>query len=554
MYFKWGFVLLMVSFFMLLIGGWFLFTMKIYLIDYYLMVFGNFELKFFFLFDWMSVMFTGVVLGISGSVILYSYDYMHNEKLKIYFCWGVLLFVGSMFLMILSPNLLMIMLGWDGLGLVSYCLVIFYQNYSSNSAGMITIMSNRIGDVMILLSVVFVLNFGSLDFFLFSKTFMISGFFLIVAGMTKSAQIPFSAWLPAAMAAPTPVSSLVHSSTLVTAGVYLLIRLDLLFTIEEFKSFLLYFSLLTMLMSGIGAVLEMDLKKIIALSTLSQLGMMMVSLSLGMTELAFFHLLTHAVFKAMLFLCAGFMIHKSLGSQDIRFMGIFFFNNPFLSVAFSLANMSLFGIPFLSGFFSKDLILEYIYMKEGSWFVIYVVVVSTICTCVYSLRVMYYTMWGGEIKSADSVFQSLMWMETSIFFLGLMVILFGASMSWVLFPNFDLCVVKLKVKLINMVIIMMGVWCFYLLYPWKINFMGKGVAVDFLKSMWFLSTCTGSLTVSGLMSGFFFYRGDNGWVEEIGPQGINSFSVIFSSAIHWLQVNQFSNYIFFSLLFLILFF
>lgn len=201
---------------------------------------------------------------------------------------------------------------------MSYCLVIFYQRSNSYNSGIITIISNRIGDVMIIISVLFLLNFGSFDFMSLSKTEMILGLFIILAGITKSAQIPFSAWLPAAIAAPTPVSSLVHSSTLVTAGVYLIIRFNYLFLNNLNIIFLLKISLITIIISGINAYLETDFKKIIAFSTLSQLSIIIIITSLNISELAFFHLVIHAIFKSMLFLCAGLIIHFINGNQDIR--------------------------------------------------------------------------------------------------------------------------------------------------------------------------------------------------------------------------------------------
>lgn len=182
---------------------------------------------------------------------------------------------------------------------------------------------------------------------------------MVVAAATKRAQIPFSAWLPAAMAAPTPVSSLVHSSTLVTAGVYLLVRFHGNLGVGDSRARgLLLVACLTMFMAGLGANFEMDLKKIIALSTLSQLGLMMAILGLGFPELAFFHLITHALFKALLFMCAGNYIHSLGDNQDIRWMGGLGVQMPLTSSCFVLSNMALCGLPFLAGFYSKDTILE----------------------------------------------------------------------------------------------------------------------------------------------------------------------------------------------------
>jgi len=203
--------------------------------------------------------------------------------------------------------------------------------------------------------------------FLF-RIYKIKFFFLLIiilAAITKRAQIPFSSWLPAAIAAPTPVSALVHSSTLVTAGVYLLIRFNYYLNFNKyFLFFLLLLGSLTILISGIGANYEIDFKKIIALSTLSQLGLIMRILSLGYIKLAFFHLLTHALFKALLFLCAGIFIHRIINFQDIRISGGF--NNQLIIVIifFNISRLALCGMPFLAGFYSKDIILEFVLISN----------------------------------------------------------------------------------------------------------------------------------------------------------------------------------------------
>jgi len=207
--------------------------------------------------------------------------------------------------------------------------------------------------------------------------------FIILASLTKRAQIPFSAWLPAAMAAPTPISALVHSSTLVTAGVYLIIRFREILGVNKY---LFYLSVGTIFMSGLGANLEMDLKKIIALSTLRQLGVMMMSLSLGMVELAYFHLLMHALFKSLLFLCAGVFIHGGSDKQDIRSLGGVIESTPLTSFYFIGCSFALCGFPFMSGYYSKDIILELYFISELNIIIFLLTVLATIFTITYSFR------------------------------------------------------------------------------------------------------------------------------------------------------------------------
>jgi len=206
----------------------------------------------------------------------------------------------------------------------------------------------------------------------------------MLAAITRRAQVPFSAWLPAAMAAPTPVSALVHSSTLVTAGVYLLIRFN---EVVGVRIFLLIISLLTILVSGVNANLEIDLRKIIALSTLSQLGVIIITISVGLVEIAYFHILSHALFKSLLFLCAGVFIHRGGDIQDVRDLGGAVSLNPVTSLYFLVCSLSLCGFPYISGFYSKDILLEMYFIGGGVNLLIFtLVLVSILLTRIYSTK------------------------------------------------------------------------------------------------------------------------------------------------------------------------
>lgn len=254
---------------------------------------------------------------------------------------------------------------------------------------MFTILANRVGDVIILLSIGLLIIQGHWTITLLWDFSLgpVLACTVTIAAITKRAQIPFRSWLPAAMAAPTPVSALVHSSTLVTAGVFLLIRFyPFLDTIPNFKPILLFISVITLLIAGIAANYETDLKKVIALSTLSQLGVMIMSLGIGFPYLALFHLYTHALFKALLFLCAGTIIHNSSNSQDIRLIGTYFNQGPLTITCINIANLSLCGAPFLSGFFSKDLILEQTLSQPTSVLILILAFIATGLTAAYSVR------------------------------------------------------------------------------------------------------------------------------------------------------------------------
>nr|AML25777.1 NADH dehydrogenase subunit 5 [Hydrophilidae sp. BMNH 1274306] len=510
------------------------------------------------LLDWMSLLFMSFVLFISSMVIFYSMEYMLGDLNMNRFIMLVVMFVMSMMLLIISPNLISILLGWDGLGLVSYCLVIYYQNVKSYNAGMITALSNRIGDVALLMSIAWMLNYGSwnfiyyLDFMKNDFSMMLISWLVLLAAMTKSAQIPFSSWLPAAMAAPTPVSSLVHSSTLVTAGVYLLIRFSFALNLN-LMYFLLFISTLTMFMAGLGANYEFDLKKIIALSTLSQLGLMMSILSLGEYELAFFHLLTHALFKALLFMCAGCMIHNLLNCQDIRFMGGLSNFMPLTCSFFFISNMALCGLPFLSGFYSKDLILEIVSMNYLNLYIYVIYFISTGLTVCYTFRLIYYTILGDyNFNSLSSISDLGMIMLKGMSGLILFVIFGGSMLMWVMFPSPYFICLPFLMKMMTLIVVSLGGILGYELSKFKLSYNLKSLnwlsSTLFFGSMWnmpLLSTL--GVNYYPLYLGSQIYKNlDQGWSEFFGSQNI--YLNLKSSSI-FMQFLYNNNYKMFMLLF-----
>ena len=375
----------------------------------------------------------------------------------------VILFIVSMFFLIVSPNLISILLGWDGLGLVSYCLVIYYQNIKSFNAGILTALSNRLGDVAFLISIAWIINFGRWNFVFYIEiikydySIKIIGLLIIFAAITKSAQIPFSSWLPAAMAAPTPVSALVHSSTLVTAGVYLLIRFNVLFINSLERRFLLLISSLTIFIAGLGANFEFDLKKIIALSTLSQLGLIISVLCLGLRKLAFFHLLTHALFKALLFMCAGAIIHNISNSQDIRDIGVLIYSLPFTLVCLNVANLALCGFPFLAGFFSKDLILEIVLVSKINFIIFFLFFFSTGLTVSYSFRLFYYCfILNLNFISINLIFDLRFIIQKSIVSLLIFAVIGGSFLNWLIFPFTYFICLTFFIKILTLLICFLG--------------------------------------------------------------------------------------------------
>lgn len=304
--------------------------------------------------DSWSVGFFCLLWLVSSRVLSWSYYYMDREENYTRFILIVILFISSIIVLIFIGSLVGALIGWDGLGVTSFLLVIYYKNRKSLGSGIITALTNRLGDCF------FLLILGI--FFYVNSYHYIFSLLLLLTSITKRAQVPFSSWLPSAMAAPTPVRALVHSSTLVTAGVYLLLRFNL-FSIE----WILLFGRVTILIAGVSACVEIDLKKIVALSTLSQLGVMMISLSVFQKNICFFHLVTHAIFKALLFMCVGVSIHTVFGGQDFRSFSNLGKNISYPIRFLTIANIALLGFPFMSGFYRKDIIIERFYSSYSCY-------------------------------------------------------------------------------------------------------------------------------------------------------------------------------------------
>nr|YP_009537786.1 NADH dehydrogenase subunit 5 [Adelpha ethelda]AYN60490.1 NADH dehydrogenase subunit 5 [Adelpha ethelda] len=557
------FFFMLINFFMMI---YFIMNNMIIFLEWEIISLNSINIVFSILLDWMSLLFMMFVFLISSSVIFYSKSYMSSELNLNRFIILVLMFIFSMILLIISPNMISIFLGWDGLGLVSYCLVIYYQNIKSYNAGMLTALSNRVGDVMILMLISWMLNYGSWNY-IFYLNFMsndysmkIISLFVIIAAMTKSAQIPFSSWLPAAMAAPTPVSALVHSSTLVTAGVYLLIRFNNVLVEMFFLKFLLLFSGLTMMMAGICANYEFDLKKIIALSTLSQLGLMMSILSMGFYDLAFFHLLTHAMFKALLFMCAGVIIHMMNNNQDIRMMGGVSLYIPLTSLCMNISNLALCGIPFLAGFYSKDMILEMVSMSNLNLLIFYLYYFSTGLTMFYTIRLLMYLMINDyNLLSIYNLYDEDYTMLKSMFILLFMSLVSGSFLSWLIFYYPYMIYLPFSLKMMVIYVSLAGMLMGWLISNMNIYSLNKYLLFynlsKFLTLMWFLpNLSTYGLNYYFLKFGQILSKNiDMGWSEIYSGQGMYKIIKFYSSINMIYQVNNFKIYLFSFILWMMIF-
>lgn len=500
-------------------------NMRSNIYEFNLITLNSLEYNYVIILDSVSSLFISVVLFIASSVTYFRKDYIAGDPNISRFMWVVFIFVVSIMALVLSPNIIRILLGWDGLGLVSYILVIYYQNFKSFNAGILTALTNRLGDVLILISIALARSIGSFNFMRYNYNFessdwLVLSIFIAVAACTKSAQIPFSAWLPAAMAAPTPVSALVHSSTLVTAGVYLLIRFYKPLLEMGLTKPLLIVAIITMFIAGISANFEMDMKKIIALSTLRQLGLIITAIGLGLPKIAYFHILSHALFKALLFICAGNVIHASLDNQDLRKIGFITNQIPVTSACINTANLALCGAPFLAGFYSKDLILEIINYINMPHVVLTISILATALTISYSLRISYYTFISNTTYPPSfNTNDTGKFSTPALIPLTLLSIVGGASIIWIIFPTPILAILNLIDKILILFVLGFGLGLMTCTILFTNNTLmlttNKPNWIVFMGNMWFLPTLScksfnnNILTIGHTLT----YTLDRGWAE-----------------------------------------
>lgn len=388
-------------------------TKKPILIElFHWMTLGNFNVGFSFLLDQLSILWLLFVTGIGTLIHIYSISYMHDdENLHKFFAY-LNLFIFFMITLVTGSNLLIMFIGWEGVGLCSYLLIGFwYKNQEYNDAAKKAFIMNRIGDLGFLIGI-FTLGylFSSVDFTTI-KTAVASGqtvdlgwlgfgtFCLFIGASGKSAQIPLYTWLPDAMAGPTPVSALIHAATMVTAGIFMITRLNFLFDLTpNIQMIIAVIGAITSLVAAFIALVQNDIKKVLAYSTVSQLGLMFLALGLGAYEIAVFHVITHAFFKACLFLGSGSVIHAMHGEQDMRKMGGLRKYMKVTYITFLIATLAISGIPIFAGFFSKDEILMVAFHENKALWVI--ASLASIMTAFYMFRLLYLTFFK-EFRGTD---------------------------------------------------------------------------------------------------------------------------------------------------------
>lgn len=366
--------------------------------------FSNFDVKFGFLLDQLSLLWLLFVTGIGSLIHLYSISYMHDdENLHKFFAY-LNLFVFFMITLVMGSNLLIMFIGWEGVGLCSYLLIGFWhKNQDYNDAAKKAFIMNRIGDLGLLIGIIILASlFNTTDFIGIHEGILdgtnpatlfwvgIAAFALFIGATGKSAQIPLYTWLPDAMAGPTPVSALIHAATMVTAGIFMITRLNFLFDLApEVQNVIAIIGAITALVAATIGLLQNDIKKVLAYSTVSQLGLMFLALGLGAYQVAVFHVITHAFFKACLFLGSGSVIHALHGEQDMRKMGGLKKAMPITFITMLISSLAISGIFPFAGFWSKDEILMTAFHEDLPLWIIGSV--ASIMTAFYMFRLMYLT-------------------------------------------------------------------------------------------------------------------------------------------------------------------
>ncbi len=529
---------------------------------------GNLNVNWSIKIDPLTSVMIVVVTSVSALVHIYSIGYMSHDPHKPRFMSYLSLFTFSMLCLVVSDNFLQLFFGWEGVGLCSYLLIGFwYKRETANNAAIKAFIVNRVGDFGLVIGIFIIfLLFGTLNFNEifpivsdFTKT-KLSIFgsefhaitlicvFLFIGAMGKSAQFLLHTWLPDAMEGPTPVSALIHAATMVTAGVFLVVRCSPLFEYSEFAmNIVAIFGMITALFAASVALVQNDIKKIIAYSTCSQLGYMFFAAGIGAYHIAMFHLFTHAFFKALLFLGAGSVIHAFKEEQDITKMGGVWKKIPYTMILMLIGTLALTGFPFLSGFYSKDAIIEFAYLKGSSigYYASSVGVFTAFLTALYSWRLFFKTFFGNYNNKSipiSKTHESPLVMLIPLIILAVGTITAGYlfknlfignnSTFWgesILFLNFiKLENIPLWLIIITPLLITMAIPISYFLYI-KDKTILNGVKnsnlplYNFLYNKWYIDEIYDFIFINPLkrIGVFFWKKGDQDTIDRFGPDGIS---------------------------------
>ena len=537
-------------------------------------------------FDTLTSVMLVVVTSVSALVHIYSIGYMSHDPYQYRFFSYLSFFTFAMLMLVTSDNLLQLFFGWEGVGLASYLLIGFwYEKPSANAAAMKAFVVNRVGDFGFLLGIaVIYIATGSISFdVIFQKinnvnqfTINIACLLLFMGALGKSAQLFLHTWLPDAMEGPTPVSALIHAATMVTAGIFLVARCSPIFENSDLAlSFIIIIGSSTAFFAATVGLVQNDIKRIIAYSTCSQLGYMFVALGVGAYQVAIFHLFTHAFFKALLFLGSGSVIHAMSDEQDIQKMGGLYKIIPFTWIMMLIGTLALTGAPLLSGYYSKDAIIESAFASHafGHEYAFYLLVFSALLTSFYSWRLIFLT-FHGKTRASQDVLSKAHESPLSMT-IPLLLLSFGALFSGYLFSDFFLSYelkelwgnsiythpdnhileeihhspfwVK-KIPLAMMIIGFIVATLFYLLLKNVPSFLSSKLSFiyNFLYNKWYFDELYNFIFVNPLkrIGNFLWLFFDKKIIDGFGPDGISSLVISISRNVSKIQTGYVYHYAF----------
>ncbi len=539
------------------------------LLDCPTIIFSSFWLKtqlqrfsLSFIIDYYFVVFGRVALFVTWSIIEFSHYYMSKDPFKQPFLKTLIFFLFFMLLLVSSKRLFLLFIGWEGVGILSFILIgWWYTRREAKSSALQAIIYNRIGDIGMIIFLIFSISqFNSWnlkEIFILSLSSPLSFWALIgivVAATGKSAQFRLHPWLPSAMEGPTPVSALLHRSTMVVAGVFLLIRCSpLLLKKQWLLKIIAILGSLTALFAASAALGQYDIKKIVAYSTTSQLGLMVVAIGFKLPWLALFHICTHAFFKALLFLCSGSIIHSLNKEQDLRKMGASGIILPFTSRALTIGSLALCGIPFLAGYYSKDLILEATQYKISKSIRLSLALIATLMTAAYRSRIIYFLTLSQKSTGVNSPCREedfKLIKPLLRLLLGALIIGWGFSIRR--FHSFPLLIPLLKKSAPLIVSVSAGIYLFFFRNNRRVNlnptefFLGRNwYYVQILHSHFFLSLLI--TRIKGVLRSL-----DQGWTAYFGPRRIPLYTIWNIKFIQRSLTGKLTNYILYFLLILVI--
>ena len=553
---------------------------------------GNFVADWSIKIDPLSSVMLVVVTSISALVHIYSIGYMSHDPHKPRFMSYLSLFTFSMLMLVVSDNFLQLFFGWEGVGLCSYLLIGFwYKRNSANNAAIKAFIVNRIGDFGLAIGIFLIfMFFGTINFdevfslvsqykdknidFLWGDYNLITliSIFLFIGAMGKSAQFLLHTWLPDAMEGPTPVSALIHAATMVTAGVFLVVRCSPIFELSQFAlNLVAIVGMITAVFAASVALVQNDIKKIIAYSTCSQLGCMFFATGIGAYHVAMFHLFTHAFFKALLFLGAGSVIHSLNDEQDIRKMGGMYKKIPYTWALMLIGTLALTGFPFLSGFYSKDAIIEFAYLKNTSIgnYAAAIGMFTAFLTSIYSWRLFFKTFHGNYNNTNFPI--SKTHESPFVMILPLLILGIGAIVAGYLFKElfigydslkfwqnsiyfleeFELKKVPFYILYLTPLLVTIAIPISYYLFIKQTNHIDEfkkthSPLYNFLINKWYIDELYDLLFVSPTKKiGLYFWKkGDQGTIDKFGPDGLSKMIKYFSNKAIKFQTGYIYDYAF----------